>query len=158
MGASYLIIWTNGSLSFSKNKTKADWWIAYCRLKQIFCVNITPPVFLGYTIHLLHIVITHISCSNHFLPHHQITVHIRLYPVRRRTRCRLRPQDWTGSEIPFVPFFYTNIKLHLGHMSIQQYSDEGAYFCGRPKWKPPKTIWESFIFHSWVYKKVNTLC
>ena len=29
MGASYLIIWTNGGVSFSQNETYADWWIAY---------------------------------------------------------------------------------------------------------------------------------
>ena len=29
MGASYLIIWANGSFSFSKKETNADWWMSY---------------------------------------------------------------------------------------------------------------------------------
>ena len=42
MGASYLIIWANGSFSFSQNETNDDWWIAY---------RFTIPV-LGESCHL----------------------------------------------------------------------------------------------------------
>ena len=51
MGASYLIIWANGSFSFSQNKTKPDWWIAYKsparRAKRKFVENrlfLLPPL------------------------------------------------------------------------------------------------------------------